>query len=191
MRHLKTALALLALVGLIAVAGCGGGDDSTSTDSTATSTESTSTDATSAATDSTATSADPAADEYGQQLTQIIGDFGTNFQALGPKIQSSSNPQEFNQLLGQAESGIQGTIDDLKALDPPEGAQEGQDMLIAAFEGYAAKLKAAGDAVSSGDQKAVKQATSELQAGVGTFQSDLQSAVQSLQDAGVQLGAGG
>lgn len=181
MRHLKIPLLLLALVGLIALSGCG---DDESSDSTSTSAESTATDA---STESTAT--DAGSDDYGGQLTTILTTFGTDFQALAPEISGAKTPEDFNTLVDEAETGIQTTIDDLSALEPPAEAQEGQDQLIAAFEGFSSSLTGVSDAAASGDKAALQSAAADLQTAAQTFTTDLTEAAQSLQAAGVSVGS--
>jgi hypothetical protein len=184
MRNLKITLMLLALVGLLVVAGCGGGSDSSSSSS------STATDTSSTATESTSTSTDAAAGDYGQQLTQILTDSLASLQSLST-IQSVKTPEEFSAKIDDAQQQIQGTIDDLKALTPPEGAQEAQDQLISAYENFNEKLGAVGDAVSSGDASAVQKAAAELTQAGQDFQQQVTEAGQMFQQAGVQVGSGG
>jgi hypothetical protein len=184
MRNLKITLMLLALVGLIAVAGCGGSDDSSSSDDTA-ATETTSSD-TSTATDTT--SADDG--DYAQQLTTILTDFGTTFQTLGTKLQSVKDQDALSEGISQLEDQIQTTISDLKALDAPPEAQEGQDEIIAAFEAFSEKLTAVGDAVDSGDASAAKTAAQDLQDAAQTFQEDFGAGIQKITESGVSVGSG-
>jgi TolA-binding protein len=186
MRNPKITLMLLALVGLLVVAGCGGGGDESSSSSSSTATESTS----STATDSTSTSTDAAASDYSQQLTQILSQSLSSLQSLST-IQSVKTPEEFSAKIDDAQKQIQGTIDDLKALTPPEGAQEAQDELVAAYENFNEKLGAVGDAVASGDASAVTKAATELTQAGQDFQQQVTEAGQKFQQAGVQIGSGG
>ncbi len=180
MRIMRIPLVLLALVGLIALSGCGGDDETTSTEATT----STSTDS-SVSTPTTAAS--PEAQAYAEGAQQVLLDFGTSFTTLGSKIQASKDEQEFASLVDQAESQIQGTIDDYSQLQPPEEAQQGHDQIIAALEDFASKLTAVSDAAASGDKQALQTAAQELQAAGQTFQTQLTEAAQSLQDAGISL----
>lgn len=194
MRILKIPFLILALVGLIAVSGCGGGSDSTSSSS------STATDASTTATDST-TSTDASttdtssgdalsADEYSQQAQTVLVAFGTQFTQLGAKIQKSSSPEEFSALVNQAETEIQGVIDDFGALKPPAEAQQGHDQILAALEDFSSKLTDVSDAASSGDKTALADAATALQQAGVDFQTQLQAAAKSLTDAGINLGGG-
>ena len=189
MRILKIPFLVLALVGLIAVSGCGGGGDSTSSSSTtATDSSSTATDSTEA-TDSTTSSGDAlTADEYSQQAQTVLVAFGTQFTQLGAKIQKSSTPQEFSALVHQAETEIQGVIDDFGALSPPAEAQEGHDQILAALEDFSSKLTDVSDAADSGDKTALTDAATALQQAGVDFQTQLQAAAKSLTDAGINLG---
>jgi hypothetical protein len=185
MRNLKIMLMLLALVGLIAIAGCGDSDDSDSSGTTAT--ETTATDSDTTATDADTDSADG---DYSAQLTQILTDSLASLTDL-QSIQSVKTPEEFSKKIDDAQEQIQGTIDDLKALTPPEGAEEAQDQLIAAYENFNEKLGAVGDAVSSGDASAVTKAAQELTQAGTDFQQEVTEAGDKFDQAGVQVGSAG
>src|SRR5690349_17729383 len=122
MRNLKITVMLVALVGLLAFAGCGGDDDSTSASSETTATDTTATDST--ATDTTATDSDSDSGDYGSELSGILVDFGASFQGIGADIQGSKDPQDYVDAFDSFESEINKTIDDIEALDPPEEAQQ-------------------------------------------------------------------
>lgn len=168
MRLLRIPLALLALVGLIALTGCGSSDSTDSSSSEALSN-----------------------DAYAQQVTTIITSFGTSFQALGSEISNASDPAQLTDGLKQAEDGIQGAIDDLNALQPPADAEQGQQQLVAALEGFSAELTKVSDAVESGDKSAITAAVAGLQTASVTLSGDLSEAQKSLEAAGITLGSGG
>jgi hypothetical protein len=168
MRLLRIPLLILALVGLIAVAGCGGSDSSDSTDGTS--------------------SEALSSDEYAQQAQQVLVEFGTSFQQLGTQISNSKNPQQFADLVNQAEDQIQGAIDDFSALTPPPEAQEAHDQTLAALEDFSSKLSDVSDAAESGDKQALQEAAQALQQAGLDFQSQLTEAAQKYQDAGIDLG---
>ena len=192
MKFLRIPLIVLALVGLIALAGCGDDDSTTSDEST---TES-STTATEESTESTTTESDGdalSADEYSQQAQEVLVSFGTSFQKLGSEISSSSSPEEFANLVDEAEAEIQTAIDDFSAITPPEEAQEGHDQILAALEDFSSKLTDVSNAAASGDQTALQDAATELQAAGLDFQEQLTQAAKSLSEAGIGVGgsAGG
>jgi len=182
MRYLKIPLILLALVGLIALAGCGDDDDSSSS----TETTSTSTESTTATTTDASTSAGGEGD-YAQELTSIISEFGTSFQTLGTSLQSASDQEAIASGIDELEAQIGTTIDDLIALEAPPEAQEGQDQMVAAFEGLSAKLTDVSDAVDSGDEEASQAAAQELQAAAATFQTDFSKGLSAIAESGVQV----
>lgn len=165
MRLLRIPFILLALVGLIAVAGCG------SSDSTDSSTSATLTD-----------------DEYTQQAEAILISFGTSFQQLGTQISNSKDTAQFSDLVNQAETEIQGAIDDFSALNPPADAQAGNDQVLSALENFSSKLTDVSDAADSGDKQALAEAATALQSAGVDFQTELTQAQQSLSDAGITLG---
>ncbi|HEX2387572.1 MAG TPA: hypothetical protein VHI96_00570 [Solirubrobacterales bacterium] len=168
MRLLRIPLIVLALVGLIALAGCGGDDSTDSSDGSS--------------------SGALTNEEYAQQAQAILLDFGTSFQQLGTEISNSKDPQQFGDLVDQAEQEIQGAIDDFSALQPPADAQEGHDQTLSALENFSSKLTDVSDAADSGDKQALQEAAQALQQAGLDFQTELTQAAQKLQDAGIELG---
>ena len=177
MRVLRISFIVLALFGLVAVAGCGGSDSTDSSDSSSSEALSN--------------------EEYTQQAQAILLDFGTSFQQLGTDISASKTPEEFSNLVDKAEDEIQGAIDDFSALTPPADAQEGHDQTLSALENFSSKLTDVSEAADSGDDQALQEAAQALAAkrmsgGVKTagldFQKELTQAAQSLSDAGIDLG---
>lgn len=192
MRILRFTTLILALVGLIALAGCGGDDDdsSTSTSAQSSTTESSTTEASTTETESTTASGDElSADEYSAQAQEVLLSFGTAFQQLGTEISASTNPEEFGTLVGDAEAEIQTTIDEFGAIQPPEEAQEGHDQILAALEDFSSKLTDVSNAASSGDKSALTDAATELAAAGADFQEQLTQAAQSLTEAGIGVGS--
>lgn len=186
MRNLKITLMLLALVGLLAVAGCGGddGDDSSGTTATA---ETTATDTT--ATDETT---DDAGGDYGAELSTILTDFGAAFAGIGADIQGSQNPDDYIGAFEDFESEIESTISDIEALDTPEEAQQAQDDLVSALEGFRDGIADFGNELEGGDPAAIQDALSTFQEQAATFQKDATAALQDLADSGVSVsGASG
>lgn len=159
MRILRIPLIVLALVGLIAFAGCGG-DDRLSNE------------------------------EYTEQATEILTSFSTEFQALGAEIQGAQDEEAFSSGVDEAESVIQGTIDEYSELEPPEEAQEGHDQVVSSLEGFSSSLTEVSEAAGSGDEEAVQQAATELQAAGVEFQTQLTEAGQLLEEAGITFGSG-
>jgi len=168
MRLLRIPLIVLALVGLIALAGCGGDDSTDSSDGSS--------------------SGALTNEEYAQQAQAILLDFGTSFQQLGTEISNSKDPQQFGDLVDQAEQEIQGAIDDFSALQPPADAQEGHDQTLSALENFSSKLTDVSDAADSGDKQALQEAAQALQQAGLDFQTELTQAAQKLQVAGIELG---
>lgn len=180
MRNLKITIVLAALVGLLAFAGCGDDDDSTSA---------TATDATTTATDETATDETTSDDssEYGNELSAILTDFGTSFQQIGAQIQGSENPDDYVRAFDDFESEIDRTISDIEALDTPEEAQQGQDDLVAALRNFGDSIGAFGDELSGGDPDSIQSALTEFQKEATTFQTDATAALAEIADAGVSI----
>lgn len=194
MKFMRIPLIVLAIAGLIALAGCGDDDSTTSSDTSSTTATESSTTATDDSTESTTTEASGDAlspEEYSQAAQEVLVSFGTSFQKLGSQISAAKSPEEFSKLVDQAESEIQTAIDDFGAIQPPEEAQEGHDQILAALEDFSSKLTDVSNAAASGDDQALTQAATELQSAGLDFQQQLTEAAQKLSDAGIGVGGSG
>jgi hypothetical protein len=162
MRFLKIPLLVLALIGLIAVSGCGGDDEGSSSEALS-------------------------ADEYATQAREVLTSFGTAFTELGTQISQSSSPEEFSTFVDEAEAEIQTAIDDFGAIEPPEEAQEGHDQILSALENFSSGLTDVSEAADAGDKAALQEAAGALQQAGLDFQTQIEEADQSLKDAGINL----
>ncbi len=166
MRFLKIPLLVLALIGLIAVAGCGDDDGGSSSESSGEALS---------------------AEDYEVQAREVLTSFGEAFTGLGTQISQSSSPEEFSGFVDDAEAEIQTAIDDFGAIEPPEEAQEGHDQILAALENFSSGLTDVSDAADAGDKAALQEAATALQQAGLDFQTQIEEADQSLKDAGINL----
>jgi len=130
-------------------------------------------------------------EEYGQEVTSILEPVGTNLQTIGADISASGSPEELAETVGTAEEEIQGAVDDLAALSPPEEVAEANDQLIQTFEDFNSNLTAVREAAEAEDQQAILDAAGEFPTALQDFQTSLEDVRMQLEDAGVQLGSGG
>ena len=165
MRFLKIPLLVLALIGLIAVSGCGGDDEGSSSES----------------------SEALSAEDYETQAREVLTSFGTAFTELGTQISQSSSPEEFSTFVDEAEAEIQTAIDEFGAIEPPEEAQEGHDQILGALEDFSSGLTDVSEAADAGDKAALQEAAGALQQAGLDFQTQIEEADQSLKDAGINL----
>ena len=183
---LRLSLSILAVLGLIALAGCGD-DESTTTavDETETATESTTTD------EETTTEADSgASDDYGTELSAILGEFTQTFQDEGAALQGATDPEQLATGIDNLESSLQTTIDDLTELEVPEAAQAGHEEVVASFEDLSSKLADVGTAVDAEDQQAAQQAVIDLQSSVSDFLQQFSSGLTKIAASGVPIDPG-
>ena len=183
---LRLSLSILAVLGLIALAGCGD-DESTTTavDETETATESTATD------EETTTEADSgASDDYGTELSAILGEFTQTFQDEGAALQGATDPEQLATGIDNLEASLQTTIDDLSALEVPEAAQAGHEEVVASFEDLSSKLADVGTAVDADDQQAAQQAVIDLQSSVSDFLQQFSSGLTKIAASGVPIDPG-
>jgi hypothetical protein len=162
MRLLKRGLpATLAAVALIA-AGCGGDDDDGGGEALST-------------------------DEYTTQISEILAPVGPELQEIGSEISGleDSQTEEIAAGLEETEGVLNDAISEIEALEPPEEAADAQEQLVSAIQGFVDDTAAFREAVVDG--QAQEEAPAFQEAGL-EFQSALQEAVTSYQDAGIQVG---
>ena len=179
---LRLSLSILAVLGLIALAGCGD-DESTTTEAEAT-TETTTTEA-----EETTTPADDsgASGDYGAELSAILGEFTQSFQEEGAALQGATDPEQLASGIDSLESSLQTTIDDLSGLDVPEAAQAGHEEVVASFEDLSSKLADVSSAVDAEDQQAAQQAVVDLQSSVSDFLQQFSSGLTKIAASGVPI----
>lgn len=176
---LRLPLLILAVLGLIALAGCGD-DESTTTAAEETATEATATDATTEA-------ADGASEDYGAELSSILGEFTQTFQDEGAALQGATDPEQLASGIDNLEASLQTTIDDLSALEVPEAAQAGHEEVVASFEDLSSKLADVSSAVDAEDQQAAQQAVVDLQNSVSDFLQQFTSGLTKIAASGVPV----
>jgi hypothetical protein len=187
-KPLSPFLALLAVIGLIALAGCGGDESTTTaaeteTEATAPSDEELSSTIEDALDDPDA----GASGEYGTELSAILGEFTQTFQDEGAALQGATDPAQLASGIETLEGALQTTIDDLSALEVPEAAQAGHEEVVASFEDLSSKLADVGSAVDAEDQQAAQQAVIDLQSSVSGFLQQFSSGLQKIASSGVQI----
>lgn len=162
---LRKPLALFVMLIALVVAGCGGDDGEEET--TETETEALS------------------AEEYEQELGDILAPLGTELQEIGAATQAGTSDEDAVAGVEEASATLDGAIGDLSAIEPPEEAAEGHDMLITSLEAF----KGAADdfaATDLEDMAAVQEALTAFQESVITFQEDFQAGATQLQEAGIE-----
>jgi len=175
LNFLKIPLIVLALLGLLVIAGCGDDDSEESTTAAE-------------ATETTETSEEAlSVEDYAAEAEGVLVAFGMSFQSLGTEISSAASAEDFASLVDDAEGEIQTAIDEFSAIQPPEEAQEGHDQIVSALEDFSSKLTDVSDAAESGDQTALQDAAGELQTAALDFQEQLLGAAEALSEAGVDL----
>ena len=182
---LSLPLALLAVLGLIALAGCG--DDESTTTAAETETEATTTSEEDVSTTAEDDTDAGAGGEYGAELSAILGDFTQTFQEEGAALQGATDPSQLATGIETLEGSLQTTIDDLSALEVPEAAQAGHEEVVASFEDLSSKLADVGSAVDADDQQAAQQAVVDLQSSVSGFLQQFSSGLQKIAASGVQI----
>jgi hypothetical protein len=144
--------AILLLVAALAAAGCGGDDDT----------------------------ADQFRDGYNAAI-QRLNAVNTDIRESGEELATKPGPQiarEFNRI---AETAAQ-TRADLAQLEPPEGARDEFDALLAAIEDGVANIRAVADAARKENQQQFLEATEALSESgeeISAAENELKDAVES------------
>ena len=160
---LKRKTALLVATAALAIAGCGGDDDSGDDGGGEALSES----------------------DYAAEIQSILTTFGEESISLGTELQSATTPDELRSGVDDLQALTQTAVDDLSAIEPPEAAAEGHETLTGALEGYLSDIETLASAVESDDPQAAQDAALQFQKAAVDVQSDLAEAATQLQDAGI------
>jgi hypothetical protein len=136
-RRLLPLAVLLALV--LAAAGCGGGDDNNDSKSASTPTQS-------------ATQSTTGKSAYQSQVQTILTSVGTAGSTLGTAAGSSKNASDIADALTKFQASVNKAADDLKNLQAPSSAQQGQDELEQVLREIADGVQPAVDAAKEGNR---------------------------------------
>jgi hypothetical protein len=126
-------------------------------------------------------------DEYRTEVESVLTPLGEDLQRIGTDTSSQTTPEGVASGLGDAEEALQGGIEDLEAIQPPENLQEPHDRMIAALQEFEQATATAREGAESGDIQAV--ATEYVEAATN-FQTELLEVVQDFQDAGLEIEPG-
>ena len=186
--NLRLLMTLFAVIAALGLAACGGDDDDDSGDDETTTEETTEETTTSSTTSTTTTTTDDAmaADDYEDELNSVIGPLGTDLQAMGSTLDTSS-PEALTKGL----EDFQGTIDDgtaqLSAITPPPDVADIHEELISTFEDFSGSISKVVTAIQSGDQQAAAQAAQDFQADALDFQTRLTDVQADYTAAGINV----
>lgn len=132
------------------------------------------------------------AEDYAAEIQGILDPVGPELQQIGGELSQlkDSQTEQIAAGLEESEGVLNDAIAEIEGVEPPEDAAEAQDQLVAAMEGFVSETEKFREAVLDGNAR--QQATAFQQAGLD-FQTELQEAVSSYQEAGIQVGpsAGG
>ena len=123
-------------------------------------------------------------DEFAAQLRSIVGSSLAELAPLAQGTAAAQDPDGYADMLATGASQIDDTIDELEALDPPAGAEEGTQQLIAAYDGLGQAVAQGSKDFSTGDGKRIQKALGYLAEAAGQFRADLGTATQALSAAG-------
>ncbi len=157
---MKRLIVMATVVAALAVAGCGGGDDSSS-------------DALSE-------------DDYATQVTGVLAELGPQLQSVGSEIAQQTQVDQIVSGLQQTEDLLQGASDDLDAIEPPESVADAHQQLIDAVDSFGDSTATFREAAEEG--KPDESDVSAFQEAGQQFQTELGDVVTQFQDADIQLG---
>jgi hypothetical protein len=126
-------------------------------------------------------------EEYAEQVEDVLNPLGTELQALGDELSSSSDPEQLASGIGDAEETIDQGISDLEAIEPPEGVEQVNEDLISALETFNGELAAVREAAESGDLQDLQKEALALPDAAVEFQQQLTDIQQAAIDAGVPI----
>lgn len=126
-------------------------------------------------------------EDYRTEVEGVLTPLGEELQTIGAETSGQTTPEGVAQGLADTEAALQGGVDDLEAIQPPENLQEPHDRMIAAIEEFLQATTQAREGAESGDLQAV--ATDYVTAATN-FQQELMSVLQDFEDAGLDVQPG-
>jgi hypothetical protein len=158
-RPKSTAIAVVGAA--LAIAGCGGGGDSTLSNQ-----------------------------EYAQKLNGVLLPLGQSLQQLGSEAQAAASKQELTSALDSADAAVKKASDGVEALDPPSAAAGTNDDLVAALNSYEGSISDTEQAIKTGTQQEIRSQVSSFQSDSQAFAAKLKQLKSDLISEGVKFPGG-
>ncbi len=125
--------------------------------------------------------------EYAQQVHDVLAPLGQQLTDLGSSLGASTDPQQIDEGVQQAQSDLDGAIGDLEAIDPPSDVAQINDDLIAALSDFNGELADVHAAASKGDLAELKKQALQLPDAAKQLQTKLNDIQNAAIDAGVPI----
>ncbi len=125
--------------------------------------------------------------EYAQQVHDVLAPLGQQLTDLGASLSSSTDPQQIDKGVQQAQGDLDGAIGDLEAIDPPSDVTQINDDLIAALSDFNDELADVHAAASKGDLAELQKQALQLPDAAKQLQTKLNDIQNAAIDAGVPI----
>jgi hypothetical protein len=127
-------------------------------------------------------------EEYTKQVQAILTTFADESTRLGAVMQQASTAEEFEAPVADLHDVVEGNVDDLEAIDPPEEAAEGHEAMTSAMTDYEGNIADLLEVVEGGETAAIRTAVAEFGDQAGPSQTAISEAREQLETAGFEVG---
>jgi hypothetical protein len=114
---------------------------------------------------------------YVDQVNRAQQSFADTVQELSGQITDRSTTESDRETLGRFESAIDGVVEDLSSIEPPEEVSTQHRELVATIDGYGSEVSDAVDALEEDEPEDLVQAQRELLEATGEVSADINRSI--------------
>lgn len=114
---------------------------------------------------------------YVEQVNRAQQSFADTVQELSGQITEQSTTDSDRETLGRFESAIDGVVEDLSTIDPPEEVSTQHGELVETIDGYGGEVSAAVDALEDDEPDELLTAQRELLEATGEVSADINRSI--------------
>lgn len=114
---------------------------------------------------------------YVDQVNRAQQSFADTVQELSGQITEQSTTDSDRETLGRFESAIDGVVEDLNSIEPPEEVSTQHDELVETIDGYGGAVSAAVDALEEDEPDELLSAQRELLKATGEVSADINRSI--------------
>jgi hypothetical protein len=114
---------------------------------------------------------------YVDQVNRAQQSFADTVQELSGQITDQSTTESDRETLGRFETAIDGVVEDLSSIEPPEEVSTQHGELVETIDGYGDEVSAAVDALEGDEPEELVRAQRELLEATGEVSADINRSI--------------
>lgn len=128
----------------------------------------------------------PSADEYEEQTEAALQTI-LDLDELSAPLANPESVDQYVTGVREIAAKIEGSVDELKGIDPPQDVASLHEELVTAVESYGAAFAPVADAAEARDEEALQSSAEELKAAAAAFQETGAQLDEQFRDEGIEL----